>query len=142
VFVLVDPPVAQPAVLTLDFDINVLGGSIDKVSWTVYSTSGLGNTQRAKIATLAGKTAPIQLPPPAAPNTEYLVECSADLTLPIDGKVTVNIDAASNGFVHSQAIGWVGQVLTAHFRFQVDLINDPATGALVRYAYIKFTGTT
>ena len=142
VYKLIDPPVPAPAFLTLDFASNTPGTSIDKVTWDLYSTSGLGNSQRTKIFTKTGATAQFQLPPPAGANTEYLVECSADVKVPNSGNMTVNIGGASNGFEHSAAVGWVGQNLAAHFRLQFDLGTDPNTGQPVVFVSIKLTGTT
>jgi hypothetical protein len=142
VYNLVDPTVPQPAFLTLDLSGGDPGTSIDKVTWDVYSTSGLGNTQRAKVSTATGPTTQVKLPPPAGQNTEYLVECSADVTFPNIGKLTVKIDSTSNGFANSAVIGWVGQNLAAHFHLEADLITDPNTGQVAVYRYIKLTGTT
>jgi hypothetical protein len=136
---LIDPPVPGPAVLTVDLTSTAMGSSIDMVTWKLFSTSGPGNTSRVNISTKTGPTAQFQLPPPAGPNTEYLVECTADITIRNTGSFpNVVIAGTSNGWPNSAAIGWVGQNLAAHFGIQMDFVNDPMPHIFLS---IKLMGT-
>jgi PAS domain S-box-containing protein len=142
VYNLVDPPVPQPAFLTLDFASNDRGTSINKVTWDLYSTFGEGNLRRTKILTKTGATAEFLLPQPAGPNTQYLVECAADIKNPDTGERTVKINRTSNDFANSAVVGWVGQNLAAHFRLKIESSFNPDTGLVVVSAYIERTGFT